>query len=777
MTSNSMPCCVPKALVVVCLALLVCFPQVAVSEAPLFKLVTAAAPWARRSHAYAFQLNDAIVVAGGLNDESGRFPWLSALQDVWASDDFGRTWTARGNLSAPCVSSGSGNAYDYAGAIYLHCQGWFDLVIGYQAYTLVTTDGDTWQRLEPGSADPAMFGAPGVRMAVPFDGVGTLVEVGGANWFGETSNTIAVFTATGAFRNTTRSEWMVLQAAGGGVYQAPWVPRVYASTTVDAEGLVLIMTGGQQQTSGYLFSDTWMMTWTSQEKGAADPVWRVLTRHSEFSGRKLAALYTSHSRLLLYGGSRNTTYLVDGTASDEVWESLNNGSSWSLLSSNGTGCARQASAQLTIGRHFFVIGGSTGSDVHDPNKGDTFAWHNDVWMATGETDTSDGVPSTELHSAKPVLAAATKGGNATLFTLVTRAAPWSPRSLAFGFEWQGELVIAAGLVSTDNQLDALTDVWSSTDGGRMWVERPSLPWECVGSNNAVFKYADRVHLLCQGYMSQDEAEIEYGVISSTDGYLWTLQENDAALIGRAGQWMAVPFDGVGTLFALAGSTVFDSPSNSVEYFSATGKFADGSTDSWTQLQTTSGKPYQAPFAARMYPSTTVDAEGLVLVLTGGEQASGYLFSDVWTMSWPDQSKGYTAPVWKMLTDNAAFSGRKMAAMYTAAGSLILYGGSQNPNYFVDGLASDEVWQSVDNGTSWTLLGNGTGIARQAFTSPVVSSSVFILGGSTGADQRESTSGWLNDVWVADYSQQTVRSEVDIRASDTRSQKPRSAILS
>ena len=311
-----------------------------------------------RTQTMNFAWGGAIWVAGGY-DASAQ----TVLSDVWGSYDFGRTWTQPVDnngrvvdLPGPCASAYS-KAVVYAGAVYLVCgsnQNDHSL-LGLITSTSLTLSSP-WTQLDDGC--DGCGASPVVRMAVPFDGVGTLITVNPADgssnlyWYSATGNfqpTIDMNSGSAVAGSGIPNRWVIFQAVDAtDAYTTPWPPRLQSSTTVDSEGLQMIMTGGIKS-DDYVtkYNDVWQLTWQSS---FLPPFVSQLTAHAQFYVRGNAALYTVHDWYFLAGGVNFDGYL------DDVWMSGDLGSTWTQFTAAATGHGGFIYPnRLTLGRRLFIV--------------------------------------------------------------------------------------------------------------------------------------------------------------------------------------------------------------------------------------------------------------------------------------------------------------------------------------------------------------------------------------------------------------------------------------
>jgi hypothetical protein len=358
------------------------------------------------------------------------------------------------------------------------------------------------------------------------------------------------------------------------------------------------------------------------------------------------------------------------------------------------------------------------------------------------------------------------------FASVCTSAPWSPRLGAFTVEWSGGIWILGGMqiATTNGSPVGATDVWGSYDLGRTWKRAAAdLPGGCSTTTSGAKVYNGRVYLFCSGWITAGPSFTfleEHGTNVANYAYQssyyssspdfsaqWTTigdtrqgnGQGDDGLHGSISftvDHMAVPFDGIGTLVLLDG---LYTPNSSPSWFNDIWTFS-ASTPSWSHfLNPSDSSVYLAPWNARAQHSTTTDAEGLVLIMTGGTINGDVSVNDVWQMSWTSLSK---VPLCYRLTDHAPFPARKVATLVAVHDWLFIYGGSQANNFFLNGSPqSDDVWGSSDYGTTWSMMSAmATGTARHGVGPLAVSRRWFIIGGSYGND-GQGVPGELNDVWV------------------------------
>jgi hypothetical protein len=285
----------------------------------------------------------------------------------------------------------------------------------------------------------------------------------------------------------------------------------------------------------------------------------------------------------------------------------------------------------------------------------------------------------------------------------------TPRTNAFIFPWGGMVWVAGGI---DQNGNALSDVWSSGDYGRSWAQSSnSLPGTCSTGTSSAVQLSGQVVLVCAGWLADNKAHgasytsKNQQTFSSGDSGLATTWATYKSFTGSAGglnglmaftvDYMAVPFDGTGSLVTIGGATSSYTPKNDV-YLS-------------TDKVTWTAQAVKAPWTARYGHSTTTDYLHLNLIMVGGCHPSSDVFNDVWQLTF---STAGTALWYPLPQATYTFPARKFASLFVVHDWLFLYGGSQDTTSGSNNSPLDDVWSSADYGTTWnSMSGNGTGVPR------------------------------------------------------------------
>jgi len=317
----------------------------------------------------------------------------------------------------------------------------------------------------------------------------------------------------------------------------------------------------------------------------------------------------------------------------------------------------------------------------------------------------------------------------TLWTQVNASSGWSFR---YGHSCvampDGRIVVMGGF---NNVTGLINDVWQSTDNGETWMQvNASAGWSARYGHSGVV-LADGNILVMGGFVGASQGtslpppklSVSYGfadgssitndVWRSTDnGITWTLVNASAGWSARSYQRTVVMPDGS---IVLLGGADTNGIKNDVWQSTDNGTI-------WTEVTGSAG------WSARSYPSSVVMPDGSI-VLAGGEDITG-VKNDVWRST----DSGAT---WTQVNASAGWApryGHSSVAM--PDGSIVLLGG-------FDGLVSymNDVWQSTDNGATWTQVNASAGwSARYCHSSLAMpDGSIMLLGGANDG-------ALTNDVW-------------------------------
>ncbi|GAB6285430.1 MAG: hypothetical protein STSR0009_16310 [Methanoregula sp.] len=199
--------------------------------------------------------------------------------------------------------------------------------------------------------------------------------------------------------------------------------------------------------------------------------------------------------------------------------------------------------------------------------------------------------------------------------------------------------------------------------------------------------------------------------STNNGTTWTQQTGNAGWSARNGLASVALPDG--SIVLMGG---FD-----LSYLRDVWRSTNNGT-TWTQLTGSAEWPGRSRHSSEVMPDGSI-------ILMGGGNESG-LLNDVWRST----NNGLT---WTRQTGNAGWSPRySHASVVLPDGSLVIMGG-------YDGGLKNDVWRSVDNGATWTQLTASAGWSERMYHSSVAlpDGSILLMGGTDIGNTCN-----LNDVW-------------------------------
>lgn len=274
--------------------------------------------------------------------------------------------------------------------------------------------------------------------------------------------------------HATAWHWSVA-AASPDQHIAPFADRFEFGSTTLSNGTILVTGGIDTLRSTGAQRDVWVGSWDFPADGTKPSlVWSLRSAAAAWVARSGHALVTlSDDAVVLFGGRFDST---------DVWGSSDGGATFHLLASSSAWEARRflravaierAAVQDAVPRLPLEVSPATsGPKViffagGQRNVEDVVIFFNDCWVSFD-------------------------GG--VTFVRTVAAAPWAPRSRAalavshytpyLASNSSGEvvrpshrLVLAGGLANVSGVLQAMPDVWASTDLGMTWVVLTSVaPW-------------------------------------------------------------------------------------------------------------------------------------------------------------------------------------------------------------------------------------------------------------------------------------------------------------
>jgi PKD repeat protein len=215
-----------------------------------------------------------------------------------------------------------------------------------------------------------------------------------------------------------------------------------------------------------------------------------------------------------------------------------------------------------------------------------------------------------------------------------------------------------------------------------------------------------------------KAQSLFGNETVIPGSIVTIERQTAATQPPVADFTAHPTSGTAPLTVSFTDSSSGNPNGWAWYFGD-----EHFTEPWTLMTARAG------WSQRYYHSSVVLPDGSVLLL-GGENSGGIShYHDVWRST----DNGAT---WILINASAGWPGRsEHSTVVLPDGSIVLMGGIHESYSYLN-----DVWRSVDNGTTWTLMNASPGWSRRIGHSSVAlpDSSILLIGGYDGDEK--------NDTW-------------------------------
>jgi uncharacterized repeat protein (TIGR01451 family) len=300
------------------------------------------------------------------------------------------------------------------------------------------------------------------------------------------------------------------------------------------------------------------------------------------------------------------------------------------------------------------------------------------------------------------------------WTLQSGGSEWSPRCghtiVALP---DGSIVLMGGGTNIYAPGYDSNEVWRSTDKGATWTLVNSSPgWSARRGHTSVV-LPDGSIVLMGG---REAGSFFNDVWRSTDkGSTWVLVTDNPGWSRRSGHSsMAMPD---GSIMLMGGETNNGIDSNDV--WRSTDKGA-----TWTLVNSSPG------WSERYTLSSVAMPDGSIVLMGGRDYFTGYK-NDTWRST----DNGTT---WIQMNKSAGWAARDgHSSVAMPDGSIVLMGGVIN-----GGLETNDIWRSMDNGTTWIQQTAGAGwTPREQHSSVIMADgSIVLMGGYNG--------GWMNDVWCS-----------------------------
>jgi PKD repeat protein len=657
----------------------------------------ASAGWTGRSKATSVALPDgSIVIMSGYNSAGSvvyNDTWRSINEGVtWTQQNVSSGWAARQFATSVVLSDGSIVIMGGTNGIVLYNDTWRSI-----------NNGLTWTQMNASSGWSARYGPSAVSLPD-----GSIVITGGVTSTTYTNDT---------WRSTDNgATWTRLNTSSG------WAGRYQHHAVTMTDGSI-ILTSGVGPVGG--FSDVWR----SNDNGIT---WTQMNASAPFGIRYAFALNAMpDNSVILMGGQ-------SGGAKNDVWRSVDNGVLWTQVNASaGWGARWELSSSVLVNGSVIVLSGYDGNYKNDVWKfqpvgssvqNATYIYtHNGQYNVSMQSYNSAGYNLTRKNNyidlgLSPVsyfYATEPSGinGYVTFTVSVTNASSNSPTSWNWSF----------GDGSYSNLQDAIhsytvagnysitlntSNIYGyNISAGYYWinVSNPVMPptsdftgTPVTGLSPLPVTFTDTsLYATGWGWFFHDE----------TYNQSWTQINASSSWVGRFQHSVVALHDGEILLMGGTNGTRMNGTWRSIDY---------GLT--WTQINASSG------WTARQDQLAVLMQDGSI-VLMGGIDSSGNSKNDTWRST----DEGFT---WTLMNASSGWLprfGLSGIAVQDSSNSIVIMGGS-------NGTRMNDVWQSTNYGSTWSLMNSSPGWAARYDAGSVVmqDGSIVLMGGASGS--------FYNDVW-------------------------------
>ncbi len=512
----------------------------------------------------------------------------------------------------------------------------------------------------------------------------SIILMGGINGF---DNTKEVYLENDTWRSTDYGNtWTLVNAHSG------WPARYAHNSVVTPDGMIVLMGGMGFNENITFFNDTWQ----SADYGNT---WTQVNTDAGWSARYFSASVAMPDGMIVLMGGRDDS----GTLKNDVWQSADNGNTWTLVNANAAWSGRSVHTAVAMPDGSIILMG--GWD-------DTSAL-NDIWRSAD---------------------------NGATWTLVNADPKWPARQAPVAVTMpDGSILLMGGYADNDNYLN---DLWRSTDDGTTWtlvnanagwparshqsgVAMPDGSIVLMGGQDGNSSYNDTWRLQPAGSTDPNPTHTytaagSYTVtlqVCNADGYTRTTRDITVTPPPPITAFSGTPTSGTAPL-----TVAFSDASTG-----ATGRawfFGDETySQAWTEQNASSG------WSKRTLHTSVAMPDGTIVLMGGWDGSSG--LNDTWTST-------DTGATWTLVNASAGWSKRTVhTSVVTPDGSIILMGGHDGTTYLND------TWRSTDDGATWTLVNPACGwSARAEHTSVAMPDGrIILMGGWDG-------SSGLNDTWTS-----------------------------
>mmetsp|Transcript_22323 Transcript_22323/g.41555 ORF Transcript_22323/g.41555 Transcript_22323/m.41555 type:complete len:571 (-) Transcript_22323:40-1752(-) len=306
----------------------------------------------RYAHAAVLNADQRIFVLGGAIRDIGNQGTTGYLNDVWASDNYGRSFTKVIPRSPRFKPRRGHAAVMNANQVVMFVLGGFCAKDCFMNDWWSSENGDVWHSL--GQAPwTARHGHAAVMTSKE-----TLILVGGHDGHRYLND---VWSIQDPAQALVYSSWVRVRDTNR---HGDWAPRYGHGVVINSFDIVYLLGGffaHKQSGRVHCFNDVWK----SEDEGVT---WSLVLKHAPWAGRyQHSALVNMKDEIFIVGGLQ-----VNLRRCSDVWRSKDDGVTWDLVSPAAPWAARYEHASvIDSNSSMYVIGGmSTGAEKY-----------NDVWRS------------------------------------------------------------------------------------------------------------------------------------------------------------------------------------------------------------------------------------------------------------------------------------------------------------------------------------------------------------------------------------------------------------
>ena len=723
-----------------------------------WSLMSSSGGWTGRVYPYMTSVNGSLVVSGG-------FDLTSYYNDTWSSSDNGATWIKQ-NTSSGFAPRSNGQLLTMPDNSIILMGG-----VGTTYYN------DIWRSIDTGKTwsvvNISAGWSPRNQFAASVINDGSIMVFGGLNGTGDYKHDVWKFSPAGSNLQNPVHQYvtpgnysvseMVTGAFGSNTLTKVNYINVSSPPTPVASFTGTPTSGVDPLTVTFTDASTGSPTgwaWFFGDEQYTQP-WVNLTSSAGWSGRRFAAsVITSNGTIVVMGGDASGSYRND------VWGSINNGSTWNQITSSAWPVGRRGEGAVYVDNTIVIMGGQDNNNVY----------LNDVWQSitngsswTRKTTTPgwgnrSNFASFALSDGSIVIFGGANGtiksndtwrstDDGATWTNITATGALTPRSLSGYATLQDQSIVLVG----GNDGGYKNDVWRSTDKGADWTLLNSNPGFSGRQGSVVSTMPDGSLILMGEYNSGTYLSDVWRSVDN--GVTWKLLNSTGLFGGGNRAYFTSVVIPNGSLISMGGYDGSGNYKNDVWQFSPQGSNAQNPTHTYTTYANQTWNVAETVYNSAGYNTTlkqvyvTANRSYGTAAFSGnplsGRTPVSISFSDASTGS-PSQytyyfgDENYTQP-WTNITGSPGWAGRYgFGAATVPNGDIIITGGkvvlpSTQEQYFND------TWRSSDGGVTWgRQSANPAWVAREFCPLVELPDGSIVLMGGTGSASTGSVP--LNDTW-------------------------------